>query len=53
MTVEALINFYDTENNRQLRKKGEQFKVSEKRGRYLISMKVAKQVTIKLDKLEK
>lgn len=53
MTVEALINFHDIENNKQLRKKGEQFEVSEKRGNYLISRGVAKQVTVKLNKTEK
>ena len=34
MKVEARIKFYDTENNKQLRKKGEQFEVSAERGKY-------------------
>lgn len=46
MTIEALINFYDIENNKQLRKKGEQFEVTEKRGKYLISMEAVRQVTV-------
>lgn len=44
MTIEALINFYDIENNKQLRKKGEQFEVSEKRGKHLVNMRAVKEV---------
>lgn len=46
MKVEARINFYDTENNNQLRKKGEQFEVSEKRGKYLVNMRAVKEVPV-------
>jgi len=53
MTVEALINFYDIENNKRLRTKGERFEVSEERGNYLILMRVAKQAEVKLSKSEK
>lgn len=45
MTVQARINFYDIENNRKLRTKGEQFEVSEERGKYLITMRVVREVT--------
>ena len=45
MTVKARINFYDIENNNQLRKKGEQFEVSEKRGKYLLGMRAVTEVT--------
>ena len=45
MTVQARINFYDIENNRKLRTKGEKFEVTEERGKYLIMMRVAKEVT--------
>ena len=44
MKVEARINFYDLENNKQLRKKGEQFEVPEKRGKYLIRMRAVKEI---------
>lgn len=44
MTVQARINFYDIENNNQLRKKGEQFEVSEKRGKYLLDMRAVTEV---------
>lgn len=45
MKVESRINFYDTENNNQLRKKGEQFEVSEKRGKYLVDMRAVTEVS--------
>lgn len=44
MKVEARIKFYDTENNKQLRKKGEQFEVSAERGKYLLGMKAVTEV---------
>lgn len=44
MKVQARINFYDIENNNQLRKKGEQFEVSEKRGKYLLGMRAVTEV---------
>ena len=44
MKVEARIKFFDIENNKQLRKKGEQFEVSAERGKYLVSMGAVKEV---------
>lgn len=44
MKVEARIKFFDIENNKQLRKKGEQFDVTAERGKYLVSMGAAKEV---------
>lgn len=51
--VEARINFYDIENNKQLRKKGEQFEVSEKRGKYLVSTRAVKEVPVTKKSTEK
>lgn len=53
MTIEALINFYDTKNNNQLRKKGEQFEVSGERGKYLLSMRAVKEVPATKKPVEK
>lgn len=44
MKVEARINFFDIENDKKLRKKGEQFEVSAQRGKYLVNMGAVKEV---------
>lgn len=46
MKVEARIKFYDTENDKKLRKKGEQFEVSAERGKYLVNMGAVKEVPV-------
>lgn len=44
MKVEARIKFFDTKNDKKLRKKGEQFDVSDERGKYLVNMGAVKEV---------
>lgn len=44
MKIKVTHDFKDAEENLRLRKKGEVYEVSEDRGKYLISFKVAKAV---------
>lgn len=44
MKIEVIHNFYDKENNLKLRKVGDKYSVSKERGKYLISLKVAKEI---------
>ncbi len=53
MKVEARIKFFDIENNKQLRKKGEQFEVSAERGKYLVNMGAVKEVPVTKKSTEK
>ena len=53
MKVEARINFYDIENDKKLRKKGEQFEVSAQRGKYLVSTRAVKEVPVTKKSTEK
>ena len=42
--IEVIHNFYDKENNLKLRKVGDKYSVSKERGKYLIELKVAKEI---------
>ena len=53
MKVEARINFFDIENDKKLRKKGEQFEVTEKRGKYLLGMRAVTEVPATKETAEK
>ena len=44
MKIKVVHDFYDKENDLELRKAGEEYEVSKKRGNYLISFKVAKEI---------
>ena len=44
MKIEVIHNFYDKENNLKLRKVGDKYSVSKERGKYLIALKVAKEI---------
>ena len=44
MKIKVTHDFKDAEEDLRLRKKGEVYEVSEDRGKYLISFKVAKEV---------
>ena len=44
MKIEVIHNFYDKENNLKLRKVGDKYSVSKERGKYLITLKVAKEI---------
>lgn len=44
MKIKVTHDFKDMEEDLRLRKKGEVYEVSEERGKYLISFKVAKEV---------
>ena len=45
MKIKVIHDFYDKENDLELRKAGEEYEVSKGRGNYLISFKVAKEIT--------
>ena len=45
MKIRVIHDFYDKENDLKLRKAGDEYEVPEKRGGYLISFKVAKEIT--------
>lgn len=45
MKIEVIHNFYDKENNLKLRKVGDKYSVSKERGKHLIALKVAKEIT--------
>ena len=45
MKIRVTHDFYDKENDLELRKVGEEYEVSEERGKYLISYRVAKEIT--------
>ena len=49
MKIKVTHDFKDAEEDLKLRKKGEVYEVSEERGKYLISFKVAKEVKEKKD----
>lgn len=49
MKIKVTHDFKDAEEDLKLRKKGEVYEVSEERGKYLISFKVAKEVKEKED----
>mgnify|MGYP004480735765 FL=1 len=44
MKIKVIHDFYDKENDLELRKAGEEYEVSKERGNYLISFKVAKEI---------
>lgn len=44
MKIEVIHNFYDKENHLKLRKVGDKYSVSKERGKYLIALKVAKEI---------
>ena len=44
MKIEVIHNFYDKESNLKLRKVGDKYSVSKERGKYLITLKVAKEI---------
>ena len=44
MKTKVVHDFYDKENDLELRKAGEEYDGSKKRGNYLISFKVAKEI---------
>jgi hypothetical protein len=44
MKIEVIHNFYDKENNLKLRKVGDKYSVLKERGKYLIALKVAKEI---------
>ena len=45
MKIKVIYNFYDKENDLELRKVGEEYEVTEERGRYLVDFWVAKEIT--------
>ena len=45
MKIRVTHDFYDKENENVLRKVGEEYEVSKERGRYLVSYRVAKEIT--------
>ena len=44
MKIKVIHDFYDKENDLELRKAGEEYEGSKGRGNYLISFKVAKEI---------
>lgn len=44
MKIKVIHDFYDKENDLELRKAGEEYELSKGRGNYLISFKVAKEI---------
>ena len=44
MKIRVTHDFYNKENNLELRKTGEEYEVSKERGNYLISFRVAKEI---------
>lgn len=45
MKIRVTHDFYDKENDLELRKAGDEYEVTEERGRYLVSFRVAKEIT--------
>lgn len=45
MKIRVIHDFYDKENENVLRKVGEEYEVSKERGKYLVSYRVAKEIT--------
>lgn len=45
MKIRVIHDFYDKENDLELRKVGEEYEVTEERGRYLVDFRVAKEIT--------
>lgn len=45
MKIRVTHDFYDKENENVLRKVGEEYEVSKERGKYLVSYRVAKEIT--------
>ena len=45
MKIRVIHDFYDKENDLELRKVGEEQEVTEERGRYLVDFRVAKEIT--------
>ena len=45
MKIRVIHDFYDKENDLELRKVGEEYKVTEEKGRYLVDFRVAKEIT--------
>lgn len=45
MKIRVTHDFYDKENDLEPRKIGDEYEVPEERGRYLISFRVAKEIT--------
>ncbi len=45
MKIRVIHDFYDKENDLELRKVGEEYEVKEERGRYLVDFRVAKEIT--------
>ena len=45
MKIRVTHDFYDKENDLELRKVGDEYEVSEERGKYLVSFRVAKEIT--------
>ena len=45
MKIRVIHDFYDKENDLKLRKVGEEYEVTEERGRYLVDFRVAKEIT--------
>lgn len=45
MKIRVTHDFYDKENENVLRKAGEEYEVSKERGKYLVSYRVAKEIT--------
>nr|DAT31853.1 MAG TPA: hypothetical protein [Caudoviricetes sp.] len=44
MKIRVTHDFYDKENDLKLRKAGDEYEVTEERGRYLVSFRVAKEI---------
>ena len=44
MKIRVIHDFYDKENDLELRKVGEEYEVTEERGRYLVDFRVAKEI---------
>ena len=45
MKIRVIHEFYDKENDLELRKTEEEYEVTEERGRYLVDFRVAKEIT--------
>lgn len=45
MKIRVIHDFYDKENDLELRKVREEYEVTEERGRYLVDFRVAKEIT--------
>ena len=45
MKIRVIHDFYDKDNDLELRKTEEEYEVTEERGRYLIDFRVAKEIT--------